>query len=66
MAIYKIVNYILRYDLVKNQPWIIFQYRVKKSLKFKNWYPPKEDAIFLADFLRKEKPLYYVDTETNK
>lgn len=66
MAIYKIENYVLRYDMVKNQPWVIFHYSVNGSLKYKNWYPPKEDAVFLADLFRNEKPLYYVETESNK
>ena len=25
-----------------------------------NWYPPAENAVFIADLLRNEKPFYWV------
>ena len=62
MATYAIENYVLRYDMVNNRPWIIFHYKVDGSWKNKNWFPPKEDAVYLSDMLRNEKPLYYVES----
>jgi len=64
MAVYKIENYVLRYDLDNNKPWVIFHYKVGGSWKNKNWFPPKEDAIYLSDMLRNEKPLYFVETRS--
>ena len=66
MAVYKIENYVLRYDMTNNKPWVIFHYKVGESWKNQNWFPPKEDSVFLADLLRNEKPLYYVETTTRK
>jgi len=31
-----------------------------------NWFPPKEDAVYLADLLRNEKPVYYVQRPEGK
>ena len=66
MAVYKIENYVLRYDMTNNKPWVIFHYKVGTSWKNQNWFPPKEDAIYLADMLRNEKPIYYVETSGRK
>lgn len=62
MAVYKIENYVLRYDMTNNKPWVIFHYKVGTSWKNQNWFPPKEDVVYLADMLRNEKPIYYVET----
>jgi len=66
MAVYKIENYVLRYDMTNNKPWVIFHYKVGGSWKNQNWFPPKEDAVYLADMLRNEKPIYYVETSGRK
>jgi hypothetical protein len=60
MAVYEVENYVLRYDLDQNRPWIIIHYREGDQWRNVNWFPPKEDALYLADLLRNEKPLYYV------
>lgn len=60
MAVYEVENYVLRYDLDQNRPWIIIRYREGSQWRNVNWFPPKEDAVYLADLLRNEKPLYYV------
>lgn len=62
MTTYAIENYVLQYDMVKNRPWIIFHNKVGGSWKNKNWFPPKENAVYLADMLRNEKWLYFVET----
>ncbi|MCG3116619.1 MAG: hypothetical protein LLH30_13140 [Candidatus Manganitrophus sp. SA1] len=31
-----------------------------------NWFPPKEDAVYLADVLRNETPIYYVESGGKK
>ena len=66
MAVYKIENYVLRYDMSGNKPWVIFHYKVGTSWKNQNWFPPKEDAVYLADMLRNEKPIYYVESSGRK
>jgi hypothetical protein len=66
MAVFKIENYVLRYDLKDNKPWVIFHYKMDGSWKNKNWFPPKEDSVFLADMLRNEKPLYYVESSSGR
>lgn len=66
MAVYNIENYVLRYDLTNNKPWVIFHYKVDGRLKNKNWFPPKENVVYLADMLRNEKPLYYVESSSGR
>lgn len=66
MAIYKIENYVLRYDMDNNKPWVIFHYKVDGSWKNKNWFPPVENVVYLADMLRNEKPIYFVESSTGK
>ena len=63
MAVHMVKNYVLRYDLAENRPWAIFHYRVDGNWRNVNWFPPKEDAVYLADLLRNEKPVYYVETK---
>ena len=53
-------NYVLRYDQKNNRPWIIFHYKVDGQWKNVNWFPPKEDAVYIADMLRNEKPVDWV------
>ncbi|MDH3892400.1 MAG: hypothetical protein OEV49_15105 [candidate division Zixibacteria bacterium] len=60
MPVYRILNYVLRYDLDQNRPWVIFHYKDGTATKNVNWFPPKEDAVYLADTLRNEKPIFYV------
>ena len=59
-------NYILRYDLDEEQPWLIFHYKVGTNWKNVNWRPPKENAVYLSDMLRNEKPVYYVESRGKK
>jgi hypothetical protein len=66
MAVYTIENYVLRYDLDQNRPWVIFHYQVGGNWKNVNWFPPKEDAVYLADMLRNETPIYYVESGGKK
>ncbi len=66
MAVYNIENYVLRYDLDTSKPWVIFHYKVDGKWKNKNWFPPKEDAVYLADLFRNEKPVYYVESSSGK
>lgn len=56
-------NYVLRYDLDQNRPWVIFHYRVNGNWQNTNWFPPKEDSVYIADLLRNEKPVYYVENQ---
>ena len=66
MAVYLVKNYVLRYDLEKDRPWFIIHYKVGEKWKNVNWFPPKEDAVYLSDMLRNEKPIYYVEISTVK
>ena len=59
MAVHLVKNYVLRYDLNKNRPWVIFHYKVGSQWKNVNWFPPKADAVYLADMLRNEQPIFY-------
>lgn len=59
-------NYVLRYDLDQDRPWLIFQYQVDSNWKNVNWFPPKEDAVYLSDMLSNEKPIYYVENRIGK
>jgi len=62
MAVYKVENYVLRYDMQSNKPWVIFHYKVGDSWRNKNWFPPAENVVYLADMLRNEKPIYFVES----
>jgi hypothetical protein len=62
MASYLIENYVLRYDLDNERPWVIFHYKAGSQVKNVNWFPPKENAVYLADMLRNEKPIHYVES----
>lgn len=58
MTTYLIDSYILRYDLDNNRPWVIVQYQEGEQAKNINWFPPKEDAVYLSQMLRNESPVY--------
>ncbi|PON19761.1 hypothetical protein C2W62_01105 [Candidatus Entotheonella serta] len=62
MPTYLVENYVVRYDLDQNRPWLIFHYKEGSQWRNVNWFPPKEDAQYLTDMLRNEKPIYYVET----
>lgn len=66
MAVYPVDNYVLRYDLDQNRPWVIFHYRRDGSTRNVNWFPPKEDAVYLSQMLRYEKPVYYVESASGR
>ena len=66
MAVHLVENYVLRYDLDQNRPWLIIHYQEVGSWKNVNWFPPKEDAVYLSDMLRNEKPIYYVVNPAGK
>jgi hypothetical protein len=53
-------NYILRYDKRNDRPWIIFHYKEDGTWKNVNWFPSPENAVYIADMLRNEKPVYWV------
>ena len=57
-TVYLIENYVLRYDKKNERPWIIFHYKIGTQWKNVNWFPPKENAVYIADMLRNEKPMY--------
>jgi hypothetical protein len=66
VAVHTITNYVLRYDLDNNRPWVIFHYQDGGQTRNVNWFPPKEDAVYLADMLRNEKPIHYVEATGRK
>ena len=66
MAVNLIENYVLRYDLDKERPWMIFHYKEGGATKNVNWYPPAENAVYLSDMLRNEKPVHYVESGGRK
>jgi hypothetical protein len=66
MPTFKVENYVLRYDIGQDRPWFIFHYKEGNSWRNENWYPPKENAVFLSDMLRNEKPIYFVKTSNRK
>jgi hypothetical protein len=59
-TVYMIENYILRYDKKNERPWVIFHYKIGTQWRNVNWFPPKENAVYIADMLRNEKPVYWV------
>ena len=66
MPVYMVKNYVLRYDLGDERPWFIFHYQVNGAWRNVNWKPPKDVAVYLADMLRNEKPVYYVEVAGRK
>jgi hypothetical protein len=48
MAVHMVKNYVLRYDLDQDRPWLIFHYQIGSQWKNVNWFPPKEDAVCSA------------------
>jgi len=66
MPVHMVKNYVLRYDLNEDRPWMIFHYQVDNKWKNVNWFPPKDSAVYLADMLRNEKPVYYVVSSSGK
>lgn len=58
--VFMVENYVLRYDQKNDRPWIIFHYREDGRVRGVNWFPPKENAVYIADMLRNEKPVYWV------
>jgi hypothetical protein len=66
MPVHMVRNYVLRYDLDEERPWFIVHYQVGGQWRNENWRPPKEDAVYLADMLRNEKPVYLVETSSRK
>ena len=66
MPVFRILNYVLRYDLDGDRPWVIFHYKEGTQMRNVNWFPPKEDAVYLADTLRNEKPVYYVESASGR
>ena len=66
MAVHMVENYILRYDLDQERPWLIVHYKVGGSWRNVNWFPPKENSVYLSDMLRNEKPVYYVESSSGR
>jgi hypothetical protein len=66
MAVHMIENYVLRYDLQQERPWIIFHYKVEGAWKNFNWFPPDKNAVYISDMLRNEKPVYFVESSSGK
>ena len=59
-SVYMIENYVLRYDKKNERPWIIFHFKVDGAWRNVNWFPPPGNAVYIADMLRNEKPIYWV------
>lgn len=66
MPVYQVHNYVLRYDLDEDRPWFIVHYKEGGVWRNINWFPPKEDAVFLSDMLRNEKPVYFVEASNGR
>ncbi len=66
MAVFTVENYVLRYDMDQDRPWVIVHYREGGNWRNVNWFPPKEDAVYIADMLRNETPVYYVESSSGK
>jgi hypothetical protein len=66
VPVHLIRNYVLRYDMDKEEPWFIFHYKVGNAWKNQNWIPPKDSAVYLSDMLRNEKPVYYVEAASGR
>lgn len=64
MAVHKVENYVLRYDLDNTRPWIIVHYKISTSWRNESFYPSAENAVYLSDMLRNEKPIYIVKTSS--
>jgi hypothetical protein len=57
--LYMVEKYVLRYDQVNERPWIIFTFRIGgKERKF-SWFPPADNAVYISDMLRNEKPVFW-------
>jgi hypothetical protein len=61
MPAYMIRNYALRYILDQDRPRITVQYKTGNQSKILDLYPPKENTVYIADMLRNEKPVFYVE-----
>ena len=59
-TVFMVENYVLRYDKNGERPWVIFHYKQDGQWKNVNWFPPAENAVYIADMLRNEKPVYWV------
>lgn len=57
---YMVENYVLRYDKKNERPWVAFHYKLDGQTTNESWFPPKENAVYIADMLRNEKPVYWV------
>jgi hypothetical protein len=66
MPVHKVENYVLRYDLGGDHPWVIVHYEEDGTWHNVDLYPPASDAVYLADMLRNEKPVYYVESSTGR
>jgi hypothetical protein len=66
MPVHEVENYVLRYDLDENRPWLILHYKHGGVWRNINWFPPKEDAVYLSQLLRYEKPVYYVESSSGR
>lgn len=58
--VFKVENYVLRHDQGEDRPWVIIHYKDGKNWHNVNWKPPPGNAVYLADLLRNEKPVYWV------
>ena len=57
--IFMIDDYVLRYDYERQRPWIIINYTTDGKKNTVNLYPPPENAVYIADILRNERPVYW-------
>jgi hypothetical protein len=58
--VFLIENYVLRYDRTQERPWVIFHYKENGQWRNVNWFPPADNAVYVADLLRNEQPVYWV------
>ena len=66
MGIVQVKKYILIYDDMNKQPQIVLQYIGPSGGQIvSNVFPTPENALFIADMLRNEKPIYW-DPDTGR
>lgn len=57
---FEIESYQLMYEIDNEKPKIVLSYNNEDGLpRYAIFYPSPENAIFIADLLRNEKPVYY-------
>jgi hypothetical protein len=58
--VFRVESYVLRHERERDRPWVILHYKEDGAWRNVNWFPPAENAGYIADLLRHEKPVYWV------